>query len=72
MGREAALLVVLNPDSTADEDELLGLYRARVAKWCVPTRILRVDSLPTSATGKVQKNILRAQYAHRTTAMPLD
>ncbi len=71
-GEKPLLLVVLNPGSTAGEDELLALYRARVAKWCVPTRILCVASLPTSATGKVQKNVLRAQYAHHTAAVPID
>lgn len=70
-GEKLLLLVVPSPGSTMREDELLALCRARLAKWSVPTRIICVASLPTSATGKVQKNVLRAQYARCTPAVPL-
>jgi 3-(methylthio)propionyl---CoA ligase len=38
-------------------------YKGRVAKWCVPERVIFADGLPVGATGKVQKNTLRTLYA---------
>jgi acyl-CoA synthetase (AMP-forming)/AMP-acid ligase II len=40
-----------------------AVYNGRVAKWCVPDRVIFVESLPVGATGKVQKNTLRELYA---------
>jgi 3-(methylthio)propionyl---CoA ligase len=48
--------------STVSESGILALYDARVAKWCVPDRVIFVESLPVGATGKVQKNTLRELY----------
>jgi fatty-acyl-CoA synthase len=33
-----------------------------VPKWQLPDRILFIDALPVSATGKVLKNRLRAEF----------
>jgi acyl-CoA synthetase (AMP-forming)/AMP-acid ligase II len=62
-GERPVLIVVPLPESNVSEREILALYDARVAKWCVPVRIILVESLPVSGTGKVQKNTLRALYA---------
>ena len=62
-GERPVLIVVLQPGSNVSESDVLALYDARVAKWCVPVRVVFVDSLPMSATGKVQKNTLREMYA---------
>ena len=62
-GERPVLIVVPQPESTVSEHELLALYDARVAKWCVPVRVIFVESLPVGATGKVQKNMLRELYA---------
>ena len=58
-GERPVLIVVPQPESNVSEREILALYDARVAKWCVPVRVIFVESLPVGATGKVQKNILR-------------
>lgn len=34
----------------------------KVARWSFPDDIVAVESLPLGATGKVQKNELRAQF----------
>jgi malonyl-CoA/methylmalonyl-CoA synthetase len=39
--------------------------RARIANFKVPKRVWVVEDLPRNAMGKVQKNVLRAQYASR-------
>jgi malonyl-CoA/methylmalonyl-CoA synthetase len=48
--------------SVADELQLIGLLRERLARYKVPKRILFVDELPRNAMGKVQKNVLRASH----------
>jgi fatty-acyl-CoA synthase len=62
-GERPVLIVVPQPESTVSQHELLALYDARVAKWCVPARVIFVENLPVGATGKVQKNMLRDRYA---------
>ena len=66
-GERPLLIVVPQPGSTVCEQELRALYETRVAKWCVPDRVICVESLPTGATGKVQKNVLRELYATAVT-----
>jgi acyl-CoA synthetase (AMP-forming)/AMP-acid ligase II len=62
-GERPVLIVVPQPGSNISESEILALYDGRVAKWCVPDRVIFAESLPVGATGKVQKNTLRALYA---------
>jgi fatty-acyl-CoA synthase len=66
-GERPLLIVVPQPGSAVCEQELRALYETRVAKWCVPDRVICVESLPTGATGKVQKNVLRELYATAVT-----
>ena len=54
--------VRLRPGARADEPELLGFLRHRMASYKVPRRVLFVDEFPStdSANGrKIQKNRLR-------------
>ena len=44
------------------EDEILGLFDGKIAKWQVPDKVIFVDALPLGATGKVLKRELKAQY----------
>lgn len=62
-GERPLLIVVLQPGCTICERELRSFYAHRVAKWGIPARVVCVESLPVSATGKVQKNVLRERYA---------
>ncbi len=56
------LLCVRAEDGEIEEPELLAWYQTRVPKWQLPDRILFIDALPVSATGKVLKNRLRAEF----------
>jgi acyl-CoA synthetase (AMP-forming)/AMP-acid ligase II len=46
-----------------DPRGLLRLLEGKVADWWVPREVAQVDSMPLSATGKIDKNRLRADYA---------
>lgn len=62
-GERPLLIVVPQPGCTVCEREIRALYERRVAKWSIPARVVCTESLPVSATGKVQKNVLRERYA---------
>jgi acyl-CoA synthetase (AMP-forming)/AMP-acid ligase II len=56
------LIVVKKPGADLTRDELLRFYEGRIAKWWTPDDVVFVDAIPLGATGKVLKNVLRAQY----------
>ena len=60
------LLVVKRPEATVTREELLAFFEGKIAKFWMPDDVVFVDALPTGATGKIQKNRLREQFAgHR-------
>jgi fatty-acyl-CoA synthase len=61
-GETVCALVVLKPDVQASEDELIEFCRANLAHFKCPRRIQFIDALPRTATGKIQKNLLREKY----------
>jgi fatty-acyl-CoA synthase len=56
------LLVVPRPGHNVDPASVLALYEGKVAKWWLPDEVLVVEELPHTATGKLLKTSLRAQY----------
>ena len=56
------LIVVPKPGRTVDPQALLALYAGQVAKWWTPDEVVVVDSLPHTATGKLNKLALRQQF----------
>jgi acyl-CoA synthetase (AMP-forming)/AMP-acid ligase II len=61
-GETVKALVVLADGQTADEPALIAHCRARLAHFKCPTSVEIRDSLPRTATGKLQKFKLRAPY----------
>jgi acyl-CoA synthetase (AMP-forming)/AMP-acid ligase II len=60
-GETPKALVVLRDGATLDEPALIDFTRERLAHFKCPTSIEARDSLPRTATGKVQKYLLRAE-----------
>jgi len=56
------LVVVLKEGETAEKNDILDFLTPKVAKWWLPDDIVFVDTLPHSATGKLQKTRLRDQF----------
>jgi fatty-acyl-CoA synthase len=56
------LIAVLKDSATIGKEELLEFLGQHVAKWWLPDRIMFVDELPHTATGKLLKTKLREQY----------
>lgn len=57
-----AVVVPQAPDATT-EARVLGALEGRLARFKQPKRVLFVTELPRNTMGKVQKNLLRDQYA---------
>jgi malonyl-CoA/methylmalonyl-CoA synthetase len=61
-GEVGVAVVVARPGSGLDADQILTSLKAVLANFKVPKRCVVVTDLPRNAMGKVQKNLLRAQY----------
>jgi acyl-CoA synthetase (AMP-forming)/AMP-acid ligase II len=56
------LIVVPKEGKNPTKDELIGFMRDRVAKWWLPDDVVLVEQIPHTATGKIQKTVLRRQF----------
>ena len=58
-------LLVVEPQQShlIDDKTLLDALRGKVADWWIPDQVIRVAHMPLAATGKIDKNRLRAEYA---------
>jgi fatty-acyl-CoA synthase len=56
------LVVVLKKGETASKEDLLGFMQGKCAKWWLPDDVVFVDEIPHTATGKIQKLVLRQQF----------
>jgi fatty-acyl-CoA synthase len=57
-GEVGRAFVVLKPGSTTTSDAILAHCRARLARFKVPAALVITDSVPLTASGKVQKHLL--------------
>jgi fatty-acyl-CoA synthase len=57
------LVVVKKPGMDVTRDELIAFYDGKIAKWWTPDDVTFVVAIPLGATGKMQKNKLREQFA---------
>ena len=64
------LVVVKKPGKDLSKDEILGFMQGKIAKWWMPDDVAFVAEIPHTATGKIQKSTLRAQF--RDYRLPTD
>ncbi len=58
-----AAFVVANPGSEVSEEDVLDFLEDRVAKWWMPDRVVFIEQIPKTGTGKFDKKVVRDQYA---------
>jgi fatty-acyl-CoA synthase len=63
-GEAPHAFVVLLPGTSATQDEVRQFLRDRIAHFKVPHGVTFVDELPKTATGKIQKYVLRGGAAN--------
>ncbi len=57
------LIIVRNEGSSIEGPEILDFMKGKIATWWMPDDVTFVDEIPHTATGKIQKLILREQFA---------
>jgi fatty-acyl-CoA synthase len=61
-GEAVKAMIVLRPDASLTEDELITWSRQRIAGFKTPRSVNFVDALPRNASGKLLKRELRAPF----------
>jgi fatty-acyl-CoA synthase len=56
------LVIVLKEGQSATKEEILGYLEGKIAKWWMPDDVVFVSTIPHTATGKIQKTVLRDQF----------
>jgi 3-(methylthio)propionyl---CoA ligase len=56
------LIVVLKEGQCAEKGEILGFMSGKTAEWSIPDDVIFAEEIPHTATGKIQKTVLRERY----------
>jgi fatty-acyl-CoA synthase len=56
------LIIVLKKDVLATREEIFAFMKGKIARWWMPDEIVFVDDIPHTATGKIQKTVLRERF----------
>ena len=56
------LVIVLKAGQKASKEEMLAFLEGKIAKWWMPDDVAFVAEIPHTATGKIQKTVLRDQF----------
>lgn len=62
-GEVGVALLIAKPGTVLDPANIVASMKANLANFKVPKQCFVIDALPRNTMGKVQKNILREQYA---------
>ena len=61
-GERPLVVAEIEKNANASEGEILDYFKDKIAKWQIPDKVIFVDELPLSSTGKPLKNKLRDKY----------
>jgi Acyl-CoA synthetases (AMP-forming)/AMP-acid ligases II len=61
MGETVCAVVRLKPGTSAQPEEIIDYLKGKIANYKLPGKVVFLDWLPTTASGKIQKNRLREQ-----------
>jgi fatty-acyl-CoA synthase len=64
------LIIQLKDGQTATREEILSYMDGKIAKWWMPDDVAFVTAIPHTATGKILKTALRAQFKDYTLPTP--
>jgi malonyl-CoA/methylmalonyl-CoA synthetase len=62
-GESVTAIVVRESEADIDEKAIIAALDGRLARYKQPKRVIFVDELPRNTMGKVQKKVLRDEYA---------
>ena len=52
----------MKKDQKATREDILAFMRGKIANWWMPDDVIFVDEIPHTATGKIQKTVLRDRF----------
>jgi len=58
-GEEVAAFVILQPGNTVGEEDIREFCRGKISRFKIPRYVFFIDSYPMTASGKIQKYVLR-------------
>jgi len=62
---ERPIIVAVKAEGTdPSEDEIIAMFKGKVASWQIPDAVVFTDAIPLNATGKMLKNQLREQFGN--------
>jgi fatty-acyl-CoA synthase len=62
-GERPILVIEPRRGHTVQDTLLIDALRGKVADWWLPDQVVQIENMPLAATGKIDKNRLRAEYA---------
>jgi fatty-acyl-CoA synthase len=65
-GERPVLIVELRQGQSIEDEALLNALRGSIADWWLPDQVVKLTNMPLAATGKIDKNRLRADYVNGT------
>lgn len=68
-GETVVAVVTENPGASLDEAQVIDFCRANLAHYKCPTKVVVVDELPRTATGKLLKRDLRQRFGGNESAV---
>ena len=61
-GERPLLIAVRRSGAKVDKGDVIAFLGDKMAKWWLPDDVVFVDELPHTATGKIQKSVLRKRF----------
>ena len=58
------LIVMAKPGTHPTKEDMLKYLEGKIAKWWMPDDVVFVDAIPHTATGKIQKLVLREKFGN--------
>jgi len=58
-GEEVGAFVILHSGITMNEEDIRDFCRGKISRYKIPRYVFFVDSFPLTASGKIQKYLLR-------------
>jgi fatty-acyl-CoA synthase len=69
-GEELCAWIILRPDIQTSDEDIRAFCRGKIAHFKIPRYIKFIECFPTTATGKVQKYVLREQFTRELAGGP--
>jgi fatty-acyl-CoA synthase len=60
-GEEVGAFIILQPDAAVSEEDVRDYCRGQISRYKIPKFVFFVDNFPLTASGKIQKYLLREQ-----------